>query len=840
MALLYKGYAQERGTRPITIPDPSGKIRQQGLDQMRGMERVIEWNKSQADLIAKQFKDNAKFQKENREANWKLKEDFRDTVQEARRAKQERILNNHRQESLNAQQGFKDLLNMTQSGAKLLSTIDQKLKEDAQLWAKQWYEDDGITSKEFNAVREVEDHIWDKSKTELSVWRDLRKRGVSEDKIEQMRRMGGYRKIAVQKLYAVQMMQDRGSFYEKNGEFEVKILGRTTTLNAAIDRGDTTEVREVLRLLDQKAIKEYGSGYPSARILKSSGALAIKEEHKNAIFERVKRNSIKRNESRKYDDELEILRAELKNTIDLVGTNAKYGDSGKAVQGWIDRIVGHNPTRDDRVHGTDWAVQALIHGVGNDLISYTVIEDLLKSKIIPHGSTKEVIWKDYFHRHRKPLETALAEAREFEDQKLNAKLSSLDVKAKQFHLDITTMDSEDDYIPNEVWAGLLPIAKEHASKSTFGQRTVNLIVKKMSDNRNEENDSVWLARIKTGLENNRYYTDPEIDTYNMSNEARQQAKKMIREASLFLPAQGSGGDFENLKDFVQTTLEGIIPQGNSLKSATYTRGDAEKEALNRAISYYKTAKMSKNPEHNTNAGALKYAKDMLAPELQDPEGLWGRSTPEAGSGVQFKGFQTDPSAKRIQVDYPRIQRELSVNPGAVKNIEYIDKAALVAKLARLNAGRATEILGRASLISHASNGAITPLEAERAQLQYHGLDDYPEWYVKANTEKEDWIHPLQRQYLCTPGAVNKAVCANPNIEKRRTPVYTTPVMKKIEELDNQPEDENTAFLRKEYEDAISGIPSPFGLRGPAYVNDFTRNLLLATGFYNVRMNQGVA
>ena len=49
MAILYKGYAQQKGFAAwkVDIPDPSKRIREQGLEQMRGMEEQLEWNQNQ-------------------------------------------------------------------------------------------------------------------------------------------------------------------------------------------------------------------------------------------------------------------------------------------------------------------------------------------------------------------------------------------------------------------------------------------------------------------------------------------------------------------------------------------------------------------------------------------------------------------------------------------------------------------------------------------------------------------------------------------------------------------------------------------------------------------------
>ena len=53
MAILYRGYAQQKGfgANLVTVPDPAEKIRRQGLETMRGMQQEIDWNNKQATRV---------------------------------------------------------------------------------------------------------------------------------------------------------------------------------------------------------------------------------------------------------------------------------------------------------------------------------------------------------------------------------------------------------------------------------------------------------------------------------------------------------------------------------------------------------------------------------------------------------------------------------------------------------------------------------------------------------------------------------------------------------------------------------------------------------------------
>ena len=64
MAILYKGYAQQKGfgANLVKVPDPSDKIRQQGLRAMQGMEEQLAWNNKQATRIINTLEQNAQIE----------------------------------------------------------------------------------------------------------------------------------------------------------------------------------------------------------------------------------------------------------------------------------------------------------------------------------------------------------------------------------------------------------------------------------------------------------------------------------------------------------------------------------------------------------------------------------------------------------------------------------------------------------------------------------------------------------------------------------------------------------------------------------------------------------
>ena len=78
MAILYKGYAQEKGfgATLVNVPDPSKKIREQGLVAMGHMKDEIEWNNKQANKVTAALERNNQIEAKNRSDNFELSQDI--------------------------------------------------------------------------------------------------------------------------------------------------------------------------------------------------------------------------------------------------------------------------------------------------------------------------------------------------------------------------------------------------------------------------------------------------------------------------------------------------------------------------------------------------------------------------------------------------------------------------------------------------------------------------------------------------------------------------------------------------------------------------------------------
>lgn len=770
MGTIFRGYARPEDQQPIQVYDSSSKIRRQGLNQMKARNEIIAWNKEQSQKFAKVAASNTEVLLSTREDFWKQRETYRDTVEEARNKQQKQQLENLKTEQANKDQAWKDLVSITESGARLFKVYDEHSKEQASLWAKQLYEETGLTSKEFNSLRSVQDHIWDKEKTQLAVWQKLRERGVSEDKIEQMRRIGGYREVAVQKLTALNLMRARGNFYEENRNTKVTILGQETTLGNVLTSGDSTELAEVIRQLDLLAIKEHGDGYPSTKILHASGGLEVKRQFVADLYATQRRNTIKRLKARQYDEDLDILDSMLTDTPDFLGPQAKYKDVGHAMQEWVTREAGPNASREDLVGATDRAVAALISGIDSGRVDIEDVQALLESNFTPRGSTKETKWGSHLRRHSTKLEIAIGKRVKHDIGVEDSKHANLKIESKQMLLDAYKVYAESN--PDlETQIALLHRYKQNP----YASKAQMYVSSQIANAQNTLNDATALAYVKGRIKKGEYITGTELDLLKTSTAGRAQLQQLVNASNPFLP---HGAQLESITDYAEKELRKIIP-----KSATWgvqsTRSDAEKAAVEVAVDAFREARKSGKGVDDS----LRYSKGVMKDEIKREGSDWQPSLPTSDTGGirEFSGFVTPRVTERIIVDTPNIQRTFETNPDAISTQPFMNVNNLVKKSIAIKNGLRTEIIPQASLLSNLHPN-LSPVEIEQEQLKYyrnkeieeHGsstIELYPESYINQIQELEEPIHKDALKWLTTPQAVNKAVLTNPDPSKRTPLVY---------------------------------------------------------------------
>ena len=75
---LYKGYAQQRGfsANQIKIPDPSDKIRAQGLQQLKYMQEELDYKNKQARELSEVFNQNIELEERLRNDQFEDRKEY--------------------------------------------------------------------------------------------------------------------------------------------------------------------------------------------------------------------------------------------------------------------------------------------------------------------------------------------------------------------------------------------------------------------------------------------------------------------------------------------------------------------------------------------------------------------------------------------------------------------------------------------------------------------------------------------------------------------------------------------------------------------------------------------
>ena len=118
MALLYKGYAQQKGfgSYLVDVPDPSKKIRDQGLQAMGHMKDAIEWNNKQATRLSNQLIDNANLEAKQNKENFELGQDLNQVIFNQKERNYNDSIQAAKAKQARQEKQWQSILSLTKSG----------------------------------------------------------------------------------------------------------------------------------------------------------------------------------------------------------------------------------------------------------------------------------------------------------------------------------------------------------------------------------------------------------------------------------------------------------------------------------------------------------------------------------------------------------------------------------------------------------------------------------------------------------------------------------------------------------------------------------------------------
>ena len=783
------GYYQRLAKRTdiwVDIPDPAKKIRAQGLRHIENLEKVQSSVRQQNAEILQALKDNARSEQDNRESNWEIRQSYRDTIAEKERQRHKTILNNNevRAENKARRAGvWDDLIKFTSTGAKFIQGIEKERTEDAlQLW-RQWHDEYGIKTEDINAVRNIDQQQWLKSRQTNTVWRDLRARGIPENLIEKMRGIDHYGKLAVNVVTAQTLAQTWGSqVYAKYHDKKFDIGGQQIDWDTAYASGDPVKLREIMRRLDMDEMKRRNDNFPSTRIWEYSGAARIKREIQAQFLNKQQNKKIKDAEKRVHDDEIDLIK---RFTADYDGPTDSWSN-GKGVIMAIEHKMGPNPTRADRNLARKEVVEALTAGILDGRIDPDVASDLLTTRFRPaaHGADGPLVkWGEYFEAEETKIKAAIAKRTDTDLAYLQAEASADRSADLQMKIDFQQIVAESPPMDQETMEGLYSRAiKEHGKDGVAAK----YMASKLTSFNINVNDGINSGYVRDRIARNEHIDKDEFDALKISPGIAAGLWKEVQENNGFLP---NSDQKEDIVDFVETALNQIIPPAKTY-GEHLTRGPAEEGGVDRLIHYYKNARLlQKDP-----VTALSEAKALALKDFRNKEDKWRPTTPsDKTNGIrEFSGFWMQAPEKRVTFNTVQLQQQLSGDPGSIYTQPIINKGELSKVLTVLSRGHPPDILPIASLAANYTGNRYSPLEVMMAQRELYNvqaeqegqslLPEFPKWYVNSMQKAESYVHPLALQYLSTPQKVNEGALKHANVEERRNPIYQTYTVQKAGNL----------------------------------------------------------
>ena len=764
MALLYKGYAQQKGfgAYQLKVQDPAEKIRQQGLQAMGHMKDQIEWSNKQANRLADHIDSNNKLEAKQNKENFELGQDLNQVIHDQKmRNFDDRIAADKARTRANEKK-WQSILSLTKSGTALFQAYKGHQEKAASDYGHMLWEEHGIGLKKLNAVQDMADEIWNDSSAREAELARLGLDGVSKDVIQQMRSLSGYKKIAIAKQDARRWALRRPEYYSKNWDKEVELPGGLkTTLGLA----QGAQVDSVLQILDKQARDELGANAPSSKILALSGGYQLLEHARTGVRGRKHKLAQQEAEDEQHNDEKII--------IDDAISHGPDGEInvGAGIIKSIEYYAGPNPTPADYRRAKKRVFAALKDGLTEGYWDASKFEGAGDYEFKHSSGTVKI--SKIFKREWLEIEDAMVNGtnREYNVASIAKKQNSAD--DRKYLGEIMAIDNP----TAEDLGRMLSIAGEkdwNESKTYIS----NQLTRMQSDTA----DEAMIGIVRDAIKENRHMTRQQVLELGGSPAGNSIAFQMLNENSKFLPE--TYGHDETIDSQTEAWLESRIPTPMTGKQDS-TRETAKRAILTLARSQYKAfmTKPGANPE-DALQHALSYAKEKVfkssdfEPRFDRVTGLWG-----------FPIGMIQMGADKLEMDYSVLAEKIQTDKSVIYNEPLMDANSLRIKSENLNKGIQQDLLPRSVFIESSSAGSVKALETEMAQIEHLNkklqaegkplIRQYPDWYVKQVTDtykkiNTDVIRLLNKYDYCK---VNQAACTSGS-----NPVYTRPAYEKAREI----------------------------------------------------------
>ena len=750
---LFNSSFQGRSFRSnlLQAPDKASKIREQGLRELEGKEKVLSYINSQAEKVANRLDAaNAKYLESAGER-------YNEKVQQARLIAEAKwsnfetgIKNLKAKEKKNAADRTA-LMKLVPAGVKALEDIDIKRKLNIDDYASQIYRDYGLGWKQAEALINADQKLLADDTKLQAFLREIEVDGNTPmDVIERIRKGGGYLPIAIQKVSAQRFGQSLIQRIGQRANDNINLPGYDGPLSLNTAKGPLFST--VLNQLISEELKDSKTGQQrfSNKIMQMAGLNGVDGTISKTIgaFERRHAEAtIKESWASRHQETISKIEA-------FIGPGDKGGGpvGGAGLQSLIIHFAGgENASGRALSDARSRVIDGAIEGLDNGRLTWPEVEELGELEIFPRGMNgKGVKWKDHFEKEW----FALKEAGRRSEAKLDAQLVLADAQQRRLGREAYEGVLELIADGNPTVETLIQLDEDFTEK---GKSFEEARLKVQRALRYKQNTAAKRAAERTLIQwrkNNVFITDEMIENLQLDETSENNARALIRKHNKSLPTQGKGGTEERLKGWISDELYKIIPQSSSWDKNS-SHDDTVAYALRDAAQYYRT----KYEQTESHEASYEYARDMITKEIQlanDDKGNY--RTVDAGDGTNYFYIgRANLNTKVIELTTDKIAQDIQ-NPNIIYDKLFMDSGALARISERANRGDRVELPVMAMKISAMSKGRISPVNFMKAQVELarnneitkkgsSNIQPLPESWVKSFEKEVERIPPVLRHYL---------------------------------------------------------------------------------------------
>ncbi len=761
---LYQGFAQQKGfgAYHVDIPDPSEKIRRQGLEAMKGMEAKIQSNAEQAQRLLTNFEQNAQIEASQRQANFELRTHYAQTMAAGKWKNYETAIKNAETRAKGKQKDWEALLSLTKSGAQLAKMGIDHNRKVTDGFVDQIYRDYGIGWKQFQFIQGLQDEVIQSGADLQGLLRKMEIRGnVPMDVIQRIRRGGGYMNLAVNKTSARRWANStlKSNIAARSSEpLDLPGMPKGLTLNSATGPNLETAlqylVSDEIRKLDDP---QTGEARWNNKVLALAGISGP-----DGTIARLKANyiqkDVERTQRREYADRHNETITILK---DFMGPQGGSPDvaGARGIQGAIYFLAGGMDAPGNQLSiARNRVVDSIDAGLRNGQLTWEEVRGLGDLDIYPRGTNgKSVKWSKHFSKDWGKIVAAGEQFYENEEAELALETAHLKLEGKEFLGNMREIVQSGEY-DLDTLIKFSAYAENRGHHFDAAKTYLNSVIAKGKTTINDDIGSKQLiARANRG----EIITDDEIDRWNFSDGVASQVKAEVVKHNNNLPQQGTNGTYERLESFIDGELKTIIPPKSGYQHNS-THKDAKIGAMREAALHYRTARES----GKSHEDAYDYAKGKIHEDLWKEGGRWHKKTK---NGVAYFNDFGPKDFDTIDLNREQLGARLHNNPDAIYTEQMINESDLKEISAQAQKGIYRPVHNKAMLIQSLTRGNVSGVEAMQAQLQLIRDREtqelgapttqlLPQDYVNRYSTEVKKIHPLATRLLNTYNLadVNKA------------------------------------------------------------------------------------